>query len=60
MEAVIIAGFFRTTNLILQPQNDRFGIRNGKWFHANMKPCPPLCAIIYDAKIWLCASPEIR
>jgi hypothetical protein len=38
VESVIIAGFFRTANLVLQPQNDCLGISNLEWSHAYMKP----------------------
>ena len=34
MEPVIIAGFFRTANLVLQPQNDCLGISNTFWVYA--------------------------
>jgi hypothetical protein len=35
---VIVARFFRTTNLVLKSQNHGSGIGDGKWFHAHMKP----------------------
>ena len=38
MQPVIIARFFRATNLILQSQNDACSIRNLQWFHVSMKP----------------------
>jgi hypothetical protein len=38
METVIVARFFRAANLILQSENDRGRVRNGKWFHSSMKP----------------------
>lgn len=38
METVIVARFFRAANLILQSENDRGRVRNGKWFHPSMKP----------------------
>jgi hypothetical protein len=37
VEPVIIARFFRTANLVLQPENDRFGIGNLEWSHAFMR-----------------------
>jgi hypothetical protein len=50
MKPVIIARFFRTTNLVLQSQNHNPGISNLKWSHDYMKPQVPECAIIYDAE----------
>jgi hypothetical protein len=38
MEAVIIARFFRTSNLVLKSHNHCFGISNLQWSHASMKP----------------------
>ncbi len=38
VKAVIVARFFRTTNLILKSQNHSGGIGDGKWFHDSMKP----------------------
>ena len=38
METVIIARFFRSTNLVLQPQDHSSGISNLQWSHAYMKP----------------------
>jgi hypothetical protein len=40
METVIVARFFRAANLILQAENDRGRVCNGKWFHPSMKPQP--------------------
>jgi hypothetical protein len=40
METVIVARFFRAANLILQSENDRGRVCNGKWFHSSMKPQP--------------------
>ena len=37
METMIVARFLRAANLILQPENDRGRVRNGKWFHYSMK-----------------------
>jgi len=38
VKAVIVARFFRTTNLVLKSQNHGSGIGDGKWFHDSMKP----------------------
>src|SRR6266436_1152011 len=38
MKTMIVSRFFRTANLILQSENDRGRVRNGKWFHSSMKP----------------------
>jgi hypothetical protein len=38
VKAVVVARFFRTTNLILKSQNHSSSIGDGKWFHASMKP----------------------
>jgi len=38
METVIIAGLFRTADLVLQSQNHSSGISNLQWSHAYMKP----------------------
>jgi hypothetical protein len=35
---VIVARFFRTTNLVLESQNHGGRIGDGKWFHDSMKP----------------------
>jgi hypothetical protein len=45
---VIIARFFRAANLILQSENDRGRVSNGKWFHPSMKPQP------YTMRNYLC------
>jgi len=37
METMIVARFLRAANLILQSENDRGRVRNGKWFHYSMK-----------------------
>ena len=50
VEAVIIARFLRTANLVLQSHNDYLGISNLQWSHAYMKPQLPQCAITYDAQ----------
>jgi hypothetical protein len=45
---MIVTRFLRTANLILQSENDRGRVRNGKWFHYSMKPQSlVLCAITY-------------
>src|SRR4029077_11044923 len=38
METMIVARLFRAANLILQSENDRGRVCNGKWFHFSMKP----------------------
>ncbi len=38
VKTMIVARFFRTTNLILKSQNHGSSIGDGKWFHAYMKP----------------------
>src|SRR5437667_870655 len=38
VQAVIVARFFRTADLVLKSQNHGIGISNGEWFHAPMKP----------------------
>ena len=38
VEPMIIAGFFRTTNLVLKSQNDSCCLGNSEWSHALMKP----------------------
>ncbi len=40
METMIVTRFLRTANLILQSENDRGRVRNGKWFHGSMKSQP--------------------
>jgi hypothetical protein len=41
METMIVARFLRAANLILQSENDRGRVRNGKWFHYSMKSQSP-------------------
>jgi hypothetical protein len=50
MEAVIVARFLQTANLVLQSQNDCVGISNLQWFHARMKPQVFIFASTYDAR----------
>src|SRR5574337_1193026 len=38
MQAVVVARFLRSSNFILQSQNDVRRIGNGQWFHAPRKP----------------------
>ena len=38
VEPMLIAGFFRTTNLVRKSQNDSCGLGNSEWSHALMKP----------------------
>jgi len=38
MEPVIVPGFFRTANLVLQSEYHRPGISDLKWSHQHMKP----------------------
>ena len=38
VEPVVIARFFRTANLVLESENDCFGISNLEWSHAFMRP----------------------
>jgi hypothetical protein len=35
---MIVARFLRAANLILQSENDRGRVLNGKWVHSSMKP----------------------
>ena len=38
VKAVIIPGFVRTMDLVLESQNGQRRIRDGQWLHTNMKP----------------------
>ena len=37
MEAVVVAGILRASDLILQSQYDAFSVRNAKWSHSSMR-----------------------
>jgi hypothetical protein len=41
MKSVVIASFFRATNLILKSQSDGGRTRDREWFHGFMKPHSP-------------------
>ena len=68
METMIVAGFFRAANLILQSENDRGRVCNGKWFHSSMKPQPIrmrnyLCRCVYffrDLSAQISSTPHPR
>ena len=37
MEAVVVAGILRASDLILQSKNNAFSVSNAKWFHSFMR-----------------------
>jgi hypothetical protein len=38
MEAVVVAGFVGTVDLVLEGQNGQMSVGNGQWLHTSMKP----------------------
>ena len=42
VQSMIVARFFRSSDLVLQSENDRGRVRNAEWSHSSIRPQPHL------------------